>query len=273
MPFFKESVPERAAPVEVAPGIRRVVADNPSKMTYHGTNSYLVDTPEGIFVIDPGPVEDEGHFAALLELLEKKPGGIIVSHHHSDHFGAVPRLKATTGLNVYASEVFADDTFRPDIALVEGDEVAGLKVLHTPGHASDHLCFRRSDGVLFTGDHIMTWSSSMIKIPDGDMQAYCQQLERLLGQDDNLYLPGHGPPLADPLPYTQQLLDHRERRDLAILEKIRQIPSSTKELATTLYRKADVHLAWAAERNVEAHLDKLEREGRAKRSDEIWTAV
>jgi len=273
MTFYHEPEPERGHIHPVAPGISRMVANNPSKMTYHGTNTYLIKAEAGTYVLDPGPVQDEVHFNALLKALEPNPAGIIVSHHHSDHFGSVPRLKAATGLPVFASSVFADDTFRPDVALDDGDTVAEFEVMHTPGHASDHLCFGRDDGLVFTGDHVMTWSSSMIMLPDGDMQAYCWQLARLLARADKLYLPGHGPVLDNPLPYTRRLLDHREKREKAILDSISKAPATTTELSTSLYGKTDPHLAWAAERNVEAHLEKLRREERAINTDNLWRAV
>src|SRR5690606_24382576 len=135
------SPPERCIAVEVAPQIERVVANNPSKMTYHGTNTYLIHCQDGLFVLDPGPADDEAHFKFLLDACGSHLSGILVSHHHSDHFGLVPRLRSATGAAVFASERFADDTFRPDVPLRNGDMVAGLESLFTPGHASDHICF------------------------------------------------------------------------------------------------------------------------------------
>jgi len=201
MPFHFEPMPERGKPVEVAPGVLRLVANNPTPMTYHGTNTYLIEGKGGVYVLDPGPANDEAHAKAIIEAVGVRAAGIIVSHHHSDHFGLVPYLQQVLNVRVFASASFADDTFRPDVALQDGDEVTGLQVLHTPGHASDHLCLGRDDGVLFTGDHVMTWNSSIVIPPDGNMGSYCAQLERLATRDDKLYLPGHGPPLADPIPY------------------------------------------------------------------------
>lgn len=274
MKFYTEDRPEAGAIIPVAEGVSRLVANNPSLMTYHGTNTYLIERDEGLYVLDPGPVSDENHFNTILEKFAARPAGIIVSHHHSDHFGSVPRLKAVTGAPVYASRVFADDTFRPDVNLDDGDEVAGLLTLHTPGHASDHLCFARNhDGLLFSGDHIMTWSSSMVMLPDGDMYAYCAQLERLIARADKLCLPGHGPVIEDPAPYAQRLLEHRKKRDEDILVAIAAMPATPDDLARRLYGKQNPSLAWAAERNVEAHLGKLEREGRAKVSNGVWSAT
>lgn len=272
MAFLTEPEPPRGIAIEVAPRIRRMVAANPSIMTYRGTNTYLIDSDDGLFVLDPGPAQDEAHIEALAEAA-RGLAGIIVSHHHSDHFGAVPRFREMTGVPVYAFANFNDDTFLPDIPLRDGDRVAGLEVLHTPGHASDHLCFARADGLLFSGDHVMGWNSSIVKRPDGDMAAYCAGLERLLARPDSLYLPGHGPAVADPHPHVQGLLDHRVRRESAILAAIAAQPASAPDLARRLYAKADPHLAWAAERNVEAHLHKLAVEGMAVSEDTIWRAA
>ncbi|MGX9182138.1 MBL fold metallo-hydrolase [Mesorhizobium sp. BHbdii] len=250
-----------------------MVAANASQMTYHGTNTYLIEAPHGLYVLDPGPAEDERHFDAMVSTLGGRGAGIIVTHHHSDHFGAVSRLQKETGLKVYASAFFADDTFRPDSPLSDGDRVAGLAVVHTPGHASDHLCFRRDDGVLFSGDHVMAWNSSIVMLPDGDMAAYCRQLERLISAKDRLYLPGHGPPLTDPIPYTRKLLEQRVQREDAIWRQIAKASATAGEISRTLYRKTDKRLAWAAERNVEAHLDKLAKEGHARRDGDRWLVL
>lgn len=143
--FYDEPVPQRARGLQVADGIRRIVANNSSKMTYHGTNSYIVETSEGTFVVYPGPAEDMVHFDAILENLGGYPAGILVTHHHSDHFGAAPLLREKTGMPVYVSRAFSDDAFEPNGLLGDGQTIASLTVLHTPGHASDHICFARAD--------------------------------------------------------------------------------------------------------------------------------
>lgn len=271
--FYHEPIPVRAKAIAIAPDILRIVANNPSKMTYHGTNTYIVHANDGTYVIDPGPAEDSDHYKAIIANLGEKPVGILVTHHHSDHFGSAPALRADTGMPVFASREFPDDAFVPDRFLEDGDVIGGLTVLHTPGHASDHICFSRPDGVLFTGDHVMTWSSSMVGPPDGDMGHYCQQLSRLLERQDTTYLPGHGPRLDDPKLYVSRLLDNRTRREVEILHQIAQSPETIPSIATTLYRKSDPHLAMAAERNVAAHLQKLRNEGLAALEDGKWHAV
>ncbi|SFZ86236.1 Glyoxylase, beta-lactamase superfamily II [Devosia enhydra] len=271
MAFLTEPEPSRGVFEAVAPGVSRMVAANPGLMTYHGTNTYLIKTDGGRFILDPGPAQDRQHLDVIARL--EDVAGIIVSHHHADHFGAVEALRAVTGLPVYAFERFADDAFLPDILLRDGDRVGGLEVLHTPGHASDHLCLARNDGLLFSGDHVMGWNSSIVPLPDGDMGDYCRNLTRLLERDDRLYLPGHGPAIIDPQPHVRRLLDHRLKREAEILSAIASQPQAPADLSRRLYDKADPHLARAALRNVEAHLKKLEGEGRARREGDIWRAL
>jgi len=268
--FFKEPEPPRAQCVQVAEGVQRIVANNPGKMTYHGTNTYIINSSEGQFVIDPGPVEDSSHLDAIIENLGTNQTGILVTHHHSDHFGAAPALREKTGLPVYVSRVFPDDAFQPDGVLEDGDMIAGLTVLHTPGHASDHLCFARPDGVLFSGDHIMSWNSSIVSPPDGNMHDYCAQLQRLIERDDKVYLPGHGPALQAPQPYAERLLANRLRRETEIVAYLSTTPDTIKNIAASVYKKSDPHIAMAAERNVAAHLEKLLSEGRVTQTENIW---
>lgn len=269
--FYEEPDPVRSKATIIAPNIMRIVANNPSRMTYHGTNTYIVKTLDGTFVIDPGPSEDVAHYYAILEVLGDNPAGILVSHHHTDHFGAAPALRAETGMPIYVFENFGCDAFEADGYLIDGDNIGGLTVLHTPGHASDHLCFSREDGVLFTGDHVMTWSSSIVSPPDGNMAKYYQQLARLVDRDDAMYLPGHGPRLDAPKQYVSLLLANRVRREREILECISNCARTTESIAILLYNKADPHLAKAAERNVEAHLEKMKIEGDVLVNGNLWT--
>ena len=270
--FHTEPEPCRARAEQVAEGILRIVASNPGKMTYHGTNSYIIDTPDGRFILDPGPAEDSAHFEAIVENLGGDPAGILVSHHHSDHLGAVPGLRERTGLPVYVSRAFPDDAFQPDGFLEDGQRIAGLTVLHTPGHASDHLCFARPDGVLFTGDHVMSWNSSIVSPPDGNMRDYCDQLQRLIDRDDRICLPGHGPVLQDPRPYIERLLANRMRRETQILKHLLNTSDTVQNIAASVYKKSDPHIAMAAERNVVAHLQKLLSESRVAQEEGIWRA-
>ncbi|WP_427975831.1 MBL fold metallo-hydrolase [Acidocella sp.] len=265
MGFLVEPVPPRGAAIEVMRGVSRIVADNPGVMTYHGTNSYLVEAAAGLAVIDPGP-EDEAHVRDLLAAAGARPVTLILlTHTHADHFGALPALAAATGAPVAAFKSPAKAGFKPDIELADGDAVHGFTAVHTPGHAADHLCFAHHarDGrkALFSGDHVMSWSSSIVSPPEGDMGDYYRSLEALLRRDDDVFLPGHGPLLAQPRQLTAELLAHRQRRERAVLAALAERDWSVAGLAAKLYGKADLFLKAAAQRNVLAHLLKLKQEG------------
>ena len=271
--FMTEAAPERGVLHPVRPGISRIVADNPGRMTYHGTNTYLIEDADGVTVLDPGP-DQPAHVADILRLSPGPIVRILLSHTHRDHLGAVAGLKAETGVPVHGWHRSDTESFTPDIPIHDGDTVAGMEALFTPGHAADHLCFARPDGILFSADHVMSWSSSVVSPPGGDMAAYFTSLQRLLARpSDTLYLPGHGPPMPEPNSYVRALLDHRIGREQAIARALLDGPRSTAGLVDALYSKIDPILKMAAERNVVAHLMKLEREGRvARRGDEWQTA-
>ena len=274
MGFSSEPEPARGVATPVLPGVRRIVADNPGPMTYHGTNTFLLDGPDGITVIDPGP-DDAGHVAAIMAAAPTGIARILLTHTHADHWGGLPALRQATGAPVYAYAVSADPAFTADKLLQDGDEVAGLTAVFTPGHAADHLCFAAADGVLFTGDHVMAWSSSVVSPPKGDMQAFMDSLNRLLTRDDRTYLSGHGPLLHDPHPYVETLLRHRLAREEAIAAAVgaSAAPADAHGLTIALYAKANPVLLRAAERNVLAHLLKLERDGRIRRDGDLWLAA
>lgn len=271
MPYLTEAEPERGLASEVAPGIRRIVASNAGLMTYHGTNTYLIEEGEGVVVLDPGP-DDADHVEAILRATGGRVAAILLSHSHSDHLGAVAALKARTGARTFAFHLSADPAFQPDVPLQDGDQAAGMVCLHTPGHASDHLCFARPDGVVFSADHVMSWSSSIVSPPGGDMAAYFRSLRRMLARADRLLLPGHGPPLPDPAPYIQELLDYRIKREEAIADALRDGPHVPRDLVDRLYSQTHPWLLQAAERNVTAHLLKLQAEGRAEQRGAGWVS-
>jgi glyoxylase-like metal-dependent hydrolase (beta-lactamase superfamily II) len=265
MPFLTEPEPPRGVPLDMYPGIRRIVARNPSVMTYQGTNSYLIDGEDGLTLLDPGP-KDEQHTADLLAAIGDAPlKRILLTHTHSDHWGGLAALQAATGLPVHAYKQSAKAGFTPDVALDEGDKVAGFTALYTPGHAADHICFAYHPAglprILFSGDHVMSWSSSIVSPPDGDMLAYYRGLERLIARDDEVYLGGHGPALSQPQELVAELLSHRRHRERTILAELDKGAASVVELAERLYHKTDQFLKVAAQRNVLAHLLKLQAEG------------
>ncbi len=268
MAFLDEPEPVRYVPTAAATGISRLVAPNPGPMTHHGTNTWLVDGPHGLTVIDPGP-DDPAHRAAILAA--GPIAHILLTHTHPDHLAGAPALRAATGAPVAGWATPWDKAFAPDIPLADNDIVAGLQVLHTPGHASDHVCFAQpGTGVLLSGDHVMSWSTSIVSPPDGDMADYMASLRRLLARDDTLYLCGHGPPLPDPLKLVRGMLNHRAGREAAILAALSRGPATPDALVQTMYAGLAAHLVPAARRNVLAHLLKLAGEGRAVEEGGVW---
>lgn len=276
MAFLTEPEPERGPMLPVLPGISRIVAANSGPMTYHGTNTYLIETADGLVVLDPGPDEPD-HVDAIMRATGGKVDLILLSHFHHDHVEATPALRAATGAPVAAFHDTAIEGFTPDRRLNDNEIIAGMTAIHTPGHASDHLCFQLAaqDGtaVLFSADHVMSWNSSVVSPPDGDMRAYFASLKRVLERSDDVFLPGHGPRLREPRKLTRALLFHRMERERSILARLTKAPASTLALRDALYSQTHPRLQRAAERNVLAHLLKLSAEGKAVRDGEVWRAV
>jgi glyoxylase-like metal-dependent hydrolase (beta-lactamase superfamily II) len=277
MAFLTEPEPERGANLPILPGISRIVANNPGPMTYFGTNTYLIDTEQGLAILDPGPDDHPEHVEAIMRHSGGNVALILISHTHHDHVGAADALKAKTGAPTVGFKISGLDTFDADIKLSDGDTIAGLGAVHTPGHALDHLCFslpvQNGDKVLFSADHVMSWSTSIVSPPGGDMKDYFNSLEILLKREDDVYLPGHGPPLRDPRDLVRAMLAHRVMREHAIAEKLKQGPASTYTLMDTLYSQVNPRLRRAAERNVLAHLLKMEVEGKVSREGENWRSA
>jgi len=278
MPFLTEPEPERGAVLPVMPGISRIVAANPGPMTYYGTNTYLIETADGVVVLDPGPEGHPEHVQAILRATGGNIALILASHTHHDHVGAVPELQDATGAPTVGFRVSGLESFEADIKLADGDTVAGMLALHTPGHASDHLCYalRAKDGtaVLFSADHVMSWSTSVVSPPGGNMGDYFSSLRRLLDRTDEVFLPGHGPALADPRVLVGEMLHHRQVRERAIETKLTADgAANTFTIMDTVYSQVHPRLRRAAERNVLAHLMKLEAEGKVMRDGELWRAA
>jgi glyoxylase-like metal-dependent hydrolase (beta-lactamase superfamily II) len=255
----------------LAPGLRRIVARNPSPFTFKGTGTYVVGAG-AVAVIDPGPDLSE-HVEALLKGLgDEHVTHILVTHTHRDHSPAARILQAATGAPTYgygphaggkrgeaAVEEGGDWDFVPDVALRDGDRVAGtgwtLAAVHTPGHTSNHLCFAwEEQGILFSGDHVMGWSTSVIAPPDGDMAAYMASLDKLLGRPDRLYWPTHGPAIDEPQRHVRAFIAHRREREAGILECLHAGIGDIDGIIARLYKGLDPRLRRAAGRSVEAHL-------------------
>ena len=270
MSFYSEAEPVRGAVLPVAAGITRIVAPNPGGFTYWGTNTYLIAEGGGFMVLDPGP-DSQAHLEAVLAATGGKVTRILVSHTHPDHIDGLPAMRAATGAQTFGFHASATDAFTPDVALHDNDVVAGWTALHTPGHASDHLCFAR-DGLVFSADHIMGWSTSVVSPPQGNMTDYFASLRRMLARPDTRYFPGHGPEVTEPGRYGQFLLAHRLGREAAIARALAVAPQTPGDLVLALYVDLKPSLRPAAERSVTAHLHKLRDDGVAVERDGVWVS-
>jgi glyoxylase-like metal-dependent hydrolase (beta-lactamase superfamily II) len=260
----------------LSPLVTRLLAPNPGPFTFRGTGVHLVAGAGAVAVIDPGPLL-EGHMAALQRAIgPRKVSHILITHTHRDHSESADALKAWSGAKTHAfgpqgaasTGEEADDTdFVPDVRLKDGDAILGdgftLTALHTPGHASNHLCFAlQEEGALFTGDHVMGWSSSVIAPPDGDMAAYLAGLRRLVERRDAILYPTHGAPVTEPVPYLEALLQHRLAREGQILACLARGVTGLEALVAEIYPGLDPVLKPAAALTIRAHLEKLRAEGR-----------
>ena len=270
------------AVVEVAPQVRRVTAPNPSYMTGPGTNTYLVGR-DHVAVIDPGP-DDAGHLDAVAAAGERRIRYVLVTHTHPDHSPGAAGLAERTGATLLGYG--ARDGFVPDAELAEGDEIAGddfrLRAVHTPGHASNHLCYLlEGEGLLFSGDHVMGGSTVVIAPPDGDMDEYLASLERLRELDPPLraIAPGHGPLLEDPRGVLDGYIAHRVAREEAIAGALQRLGTATvDDLVSEVDLDVPTALHPIARYSVWAHLRRLAGAGHAgsdypDQVDATWTAA
>jgi glyoxylase-like metal-dependent hydrolase (beta-lactamase superfamily II) len=272
---------------QVAPGVRRLLAPNPSHFTFTGTQTYVVGAGE-VAVIDPGP-DDPAHVEALAHALSgERVSAILVTHTHRDHSPASRPLAAATGAPIIGCAPFAiaddgpradaafDFDYAPDLVLADGGRVAGddwtLEAVATPGHTSNHLCFAYSEqSALFTGDHVMGWSTTIVSPPDGDMAAYMASLERLLARDDAIYFPTHGPAIETPHDHVKALIAHRRGREAQIVGQLAAGEGRIPAMVRALYTDIDPALHPAAARSVLAHLIDLRERGRVRQEGEIWS--
>ncbi len=284
-----DAAPPYGLPERLSPLVRRVTARNPGPFTGTGTGTYIVGQGE-VAVIDPGP-DDPAHVAALeAALAGERVLAILVTHTHRDHSPAARPLAAATGAPVVGCAPLAprDDGARveegfdrdhaPDRVLGDGEAVAGpgwrLTALATPGHTSNHLCFAlEEEQALFTGDHVMGWSTTVIVPPDGSMRAYLDSLRRVAGRQDAILYPTHGPPVMRPQAHVRGLIRHRLEREAQILRLLGEGVATIPELVARIYAAVDRRLWPAAARSVEAHLIALAEAGRALRDGQRWAAA
>lgn len=283
-PDYDRSPPAQSGVLlPVADGIRRIIANNPSPFTFTGTCTYVVGNGD-VTVIDPGP-EDPTHIETLLlALRQERIARILVTHTHRDHSPAARLLAERTGAPILGCaphrasraalsgeaprmDASSDSEHVPDRVLVDGDVVEGdghaFRVVETPGHTANHLAFELDGtGMLFSGDHVMAWSTSIVAPPDGSMSDYLASLDKLVArEDDRAYWPGHGGPVTDPRRFTRALLSHRRQRETQILDVLGRGPARIPQLVAANYQGLDPRLVGAAGLSTFAHLEDLVARG------------
>jgi glyoxylase-like metal-dependent hydrolase (beta-lactamase superfamily II) len=282
IPFDKTFALEPGRIENIAPGVRRLVADNPGPFTFKGTVTYIVGRGE-VAIIDPGPA-DARHVAAILDAVRSETvTHVLVTHTHRDHSPAAKAIKAATGAIVYAEgphrharalhigeinrlDASGDQDFRPDVALADGEIVAGagfaLEAIATPGHTANHMAFALKDSdLLFCGDHVMAWSTSIVAPPDGAMTDYMASLRKLARRTETTYFPGHGGAVRDAPAFVRCYIRHREGREASLLHRLAKGETDIPALVRAVYIGLDPRLAGAAALSTLAHLEDLVARG------------
>ena len=275
IPFIHEYDFEYARLEQVSPLIRRVTARNPSGFTFHGTNTYVIGHGN-VAVLDPGPLLDE-HVEALKQLLaEETVNHLLITHTHMDHSPAAAPLKQCWQARSYGYgphgagkqeegvqiEAGGDMDFNPDVRVADGDQIQGdgwtIECVYTPGHTSNHICFALlEEKALFTGDHVMGWSTSVIGPPDGDMTSYMESLEKLLTRDDEVYWPAHGTCIHDVKNFVTTFIQHRLGRERQILRCLQDGYNIITEMVPMMYKETDPRMYGAAALSVLAAMIRL----------------
>jgi glyoxylase-like metal-dependent hydrolase (beta-lactamase superfamily II) len=296
IPFVREIEVVYGRRDQVSPGIQRVIADNPGPFTFTGTGTYIVGRPEPgaeVAVIDPGP-PDEAHLKALLAAVEgRRVSHVLVTHTHRDHSPLARPFAEATGAVILAArppahtihasaplEEDQDDDFAPDVNLTGGEVIRGdgwtIEAMATPGHASNHMAFvLEEENALFSGDHVMGWSTTVVAPPDGDMADYMASLNAVIARNFTTLWPTHGAPITDPAPFLIAYRAHRQAREDQVLERLGAGDRTIADMIPLLYAAVDKRLWPAASLSVLAHLTKLVRDGRvtaepAAGLDAVW---
>ena len=298
IPYVREIEYEHGRMDQVSPLIRRVIASNTGGFTYTGTGTYIIGKGK-VAVVDPGPL-DMAHVDAIVRgLAGETITHILITHTHMDHspatvplkqrmgnppsYGFGPHGSGKAGFDGHQAEEGGDRDFKPDVVVKHGDIIEGdgwsVECVHTPGHTSNHICFAlREENALFTGDHVMGWSTSVISPPDGDMKDYLRSLEILLPRNDQVYWPTHGAPIRDPKPFVRAFIEHRHDREAQITACLKTGIGKIPEMVPVMYKDVDQKLWPAAGRSVLAHLLHMVETGRAKCAgdpgpDSVYSAV
>ncbi|WP_299196704.1 MBL fold metallo-hydrolase [uncultured Erythrobacter sp.] len=277
---------------QVEPLVMRVLAPNPSPYTFTGTQTYVVGQEDGpdCAVIDPGP-DDPAHIAAIeAAICNRVVSAIMCTHTHRDHSPAAAPLAKLTGAPVVGcaplvlnsdlprSDEAFDTTYEPDRVLEDGEQMRGtgwtLTAVATPGHTSNHLCFALEEsGALFTGDHVMGWSTSVVIPPDGDMGDYMASLEKLMARDDSVYHSAHGAAIEKPKQLVRGMIGHRRQRENQIVRLMSERARTAADFIPDMYKGLDERLIGAAEMSVTAHLIDLQKRGLVAQEGEIWRTI
>lgn len=270
----------------LSPLVRRVLARNPSPFTFTGTGTYVVGHGT-VAIIDPGPADPAHLDAVAAAVAHETVSHLLITHTHMDHSPGAAPLKARLGGEITGcaplmlrddgprADAGFDPSYAPDRVLADGEAVRGpgwtLRAVHTPGHTSNHLCFAlEEEAALFSGDHVMGWSTTVVAPPDGDMAAYMASLHKLMGRADTRYYPTHGAPVDEPQRLVKGMIAHRRQRETQILAALAQGPRTIPTMVEQMYAAIDQRLWGAAGRSVLAHLIDLEARGRVARSGEGW---
>ena len=281
LPFKTTMTFAYGEPRQLAPGIVRIVANNPNHFTFKGTNTYLVGEDD-LALIDPGP-DDPSHLTAILSALRgRRLTHILITHTHHDHVDGLPALIAATGAKTAgyghkarsrgakrtsaAGGEYVEVDFVPDVALRHGDRLGGegwsFEAIFTPGHAPDHLCFAlQGSELLFSGDHVMGWNTSVVAPPEGHMGAYIRSLELLTERPERTYFPGHGGQIEEPQRLVKAYMLHRRMREQSILECIKNGTNTARTIVPVIYKGLDPKLLNAATLSVLAHVEHLIERG------------
>jgi glyoxylase-like metal-dependent hydrolase (beta-lactamase superfamily II) len=280
MDFDRSLEPRYGEAVRLSARVLRLLARNPGPFTFLGTGVHIVGEGGAVAVIDPGP-DDPAHLAALKAAIgARRVSHILVTHTHKDHSPAAAPLKAWSGAPThgFGPHVQTDDVeeggdrlFMPDVRVKDGDSITGegftLECVHTPGHTSNHICYALAEEkALFSGDHVMGWSTSVIAPPDGDMGAYLASLEKLLRRDDAIYYPTHGSPIAQPKDHVRALIAHRRQRAAQVRDAMARGVDTVPALVAELYADVAPALHKAAALTVQAHLEQMLRAGEVVQS-------
>lgn len=272
---------------QLEPLVARVLAGNPSPYTYTGTQTYVVGNKSDRAVIDPGPALEEHIEAIMMAVGDAKITAIMCTHTHRDHSPAAKPLAARTGAPIIGcaplvlkddgprSDESFDKSYNPDRILVDGETLAGdgwtIEAVATPGHTSNHLCLAvQESGAMFTGDHVMAWSTSVIVPPDGDMADYMASLQKIYEREDKVYYPAHGKKVEKPQQLVRGMMGHRKQRERQILKLLESGASAIPDMVTQMYKGLDPRLKGAAGQSVRAHLIDLQNRGIVTLNGDIW---